>query len=133
MPERPKVGIASIVIKDNKVLMGIRKNALGEGTWHFPGGHLEYGESWEECASRETMEEANISIKNSKFLTITNDVFTKESKHYVTIFIKSDYASGELKVMEPEKCEKWEWFDTKSLPAPVFKPIENLLKTGFKF
>ena len=53
----PKVGVGVAVVKDGKVLLGKRKNAHGEGTWSFPGGHLEYKESWEDCAIRETLEE----------------------------------------------------------------------------
>lgn len=129
--ERPKVGIGVIVIKDDKVLLGKRKNAHGEGAWCYPGGHLEYGESFEECAMREVMEETSIEIKNLRFGIVTNDIFYDEQKHYVTICMVADFASGEVKVMEPEKCEKWGWFEWDKLPELLFLPTINQLKAGF--
>lgn len=51
-----------------------------------PGGHLEYGESFAECAKREVLEETGLEVGNVKFLAATNDVFG-EGKHYVTIFV----------------------------------------------
>jgi 8-oxo-dGTP diphosphatase len=51
-----------------------------------PGGHLEYGESFAECAKREVLEETGLEVGNIKFLVATNDVFG-EGKHYVTIFV----------------------------------------------
>jgi 8-oxo-dGTP diphosphatase len=42
--------------------------------------------------------------------------------------MKSEYASGELKLMEPNKCEKWDWFNINDLPEPLFLPLKNLLK-----
>jgi len=56
--DRSKV-IGVIVRKENKVLMGHRINAHGHETWCFPGGHLEFNESIEDCA-----EETGIKIKN---------------------------------------------------------------------
>ena len=125
---RPKVGVGVAIVKNGKILLGKRKNAHGDGSWSFPGGHLEFNESWEECAARETMEEVGIKIKNIRFFTVTNDIFELEEKHYVTIFMLADYDSGEVKVMEPEKCERWSWFEWENLPKPLFIPIENLLK-----
>ncbi len=128
----PKVGIGVCVVKDRKVLLGKRKNSHGDGTWSFPGGHLEYGESWEECAAREVMEETGVSITNIQFATATNDIFEKESKHYITIFMIADYKSGEVQNMEPEKCERWEWFEWNpdTFPSPLFVPLQNLVKSG---
>ncbi len=128
---RPGVGIGVCVIKDGKVLLGKRKSSHGEGDWSFPGGHLEFRESWEECASRETFEETGIKIKNLRFGAVTNDIFEKENKHYITIFIVADHDSGEVKVMEPDKCEKWEWFEWGNLPQPIFLPTRNLIKQNF--
>ena len=60
MDNRPKIGFGVIVIKDNKVLLGKRKNAHGEGFWCFPGGHLEFNEEIGDCAVREVKEETGI-------------------------------------------------------------------------
>lgn len=128
--ERPKVGLAVIVVKDNKVLVGKRIGSHGENTYAFPGGHLEFAESWEECASRETMEETGLQIDNIRFFTATNDIFEKEKKHYNTVFLLADYTSGEPEVKEPDKCLGWAWISWNDLPSPLFKPIENLLKRG---
>jgi 8-oxo-dGTP diphosphatase len=131
--ERPKVGVGVIVINGSKILMGKRKNAHGHGSWSFPGGHLELNETTEECARRETLEETGLKVKNIRIGTFTNDIFEKEGKHYITLFMLSDYdpSSGEPKVMELEKCEKWEWFEWDNLPSPLFLPIQNLLKQKY--
>lgn len=131
MEKRPKVGLGVIIIKDGKILMGKRKNAHGEGGWCYPGGHLEFGESWEQCARREVMEETSIKIKNIRFGTATNDIFRSDDKHYITICMVADYASGVVRLMEPDKCEKWEWFNWSKLPKPLFLPTINQLKEGF--
>lgn len=131
MENRPKVGVGVAIIKDDKVLLGKRKNAHGDGGWCYPGGHLEVGESWEGCARREVMEETGIKLKNVRFGTATNDVFEDEKKHYITICMVADFASGKLKLMEPDKCEGWEWFRWNDLPKPLFLPTVNQLKTGF--
>ena len=131
MKDRPKVGVGVCIIKDNKILLGKRKNAHGDGTWSVPGGHLEFNESWEDCVIRETFEEAGIKIKNISFSTATNDIFEKEGKHYITIFMLAEYGSGEVKIMEPDKCEQWEWFTWDNLPKPLFVPIQNLLKKKY--
>ncbi|HBO99997.1 MAG: hypothetical protein UU48_C0002G0003 [Candidatus Uhrbacteria bacterium GW2011_GWF2_41_16] len=129
--QRPKVGVGVFVLKDGKILMGKRKGAHGEGSWSLPGGHLEFNESWDMCAVRETMEETGVTIKNIRFGTVTNDIFQEEGKHYITIYMLSDYDAGEVKNMEPEKCNGWDWFDWNELPQPLFIPIQNLLKTNF--
>ena len=131
MPEFPRVGVGVILIKGNKVLLGKRRNAHGDGTWSFGGGHLELNEELAECAKREVKEEAGLEIKNIRFGAITNDIFEKERKHYITIFMIADYVKGEPKTMEPDKLERWAWFEWSNLPKPLFLPIENLLKQNF--
>jgi 8-oxo-dGTP diphosphatase len=131
MEKRPFIGVGVYIIKNNKVLLGKRKNAHGPGTWCPPGGHIEFGELIEEAAKRETQEETGITIKNIKRGTYTEDFFKHEKKHYITIAVIADYAGGEVKIMEPEKCEKWEWFGWDKLPQPLFLPVENAIKQGF--
>lgn len=127
---RPRVGVAVIVINDDKVLLGRRKGSHAAGTWAFPGGHLEFGEEPEQCAQREVSEETGISITNIRRSIFTNDVFDKE-KHYITLFLLADHKFGEPSVREPEKCEEWGWFAWDALPRPLMLPIEHLLQQGY--
>ena len=132
MDKRPLVGIAVIVLKGNRILLGKRKNSHGTGTWALPGGHLEFNESIEACAAREVLEETGIRIKNLRHGPHTNDIFKKEGKHYVTLFVVADHDSGTPVVKEPRKCEKWEWFEWPPDVQPLFLPLKNLLKQNFK-
>ena len=117
--QRPKVGIGVIVIKDGKILIGKRTTSHGAGTYAFPGGHLEHLESFEDCAKRETMEEAGIEIENVRFSFVTNLV-AYAPKHYVHLGLVADWKSGDPKVCEPDKCGGWDWYDFDNLPTPLF-------------
>ncbi len=127
-----RVGLGVLIFKDGKVLLGQRRGAHGEGSWCPPGGHLEFGESFEGCVVRETDEECGLTIKNIKQIATTNDIHEKEAKHYVTIMMRADWESGEPEVREPDRLVKWQWFSWDDLPAPLFLPIQNLQKTGFQ-
>lgn len=133
--QRPKVGLGVMIFKDGKILLGKRKNSHGEGEWAFPGGHLEYMESFEDCARREVHEETGMEIQNVRFLRLLN-LKAYAPKHYVDIGMMADWQSGEPQVLEPEKCEQWGWFDIDNMPKPVFatEPIYiEALKTGRVF
>ncbi|OGK18062.1 DNA mismatch repair protein MutT [Candidatus Roizmanbacteria bacterium RIFCSPHIGHO2_01_FULL_39_8] len=126
----PGVGVA-VIIRKNNVLLGKRIGSHGEGTWQFPGGHLEFNEKLEDCAKREALEETNLKVKEIKFAAITNDLFKHENKHYITIFMVADYNSGKETIMEPKKCLEWKWFAWNKFPQPIFLPCQNLLKQNF--
>jgi len=121
-----------MIMKDGKVLLGKRKGSHGEGEYSFPGGHLEYMESFGECARRETREECGIEIDNIRFQFLSN-VIKYAPKHYVHIGLTADYKNGEPKVLEPEKCESWDWYAIDDLPQPIFEMCQqgiDCYKTG---
>ena len=133
MDKKPLVGVAVIVMNGQKILLGKRKNSHGDGSWAFPGGHLEFNESIEACACREVFEETGIKIKNLRCGPYTNDIFYDEKKHYVTLFVLADYESGEPVVKEPQKCAQWLWSNWPPDVRPYFLPIKNLVRQGFNF
>ncbi len=130
--KRPMVGIGVMVIKDGKILLGKRKNSHGAGNYAFPGGSLEYMESFEHCATRELEEEVGIAIGNIRFLRILN-LKDYSPKHFIDLALLADWKGGEPTVKEPEKCEAWGWYDIDNLPAPLFGGIPSAIeayKTG---
>jgi len=127
MSKRPYVGVGVIVMKGDQVLLMRRSNSHGDGTWSSPGGHLEYGESPEECAIRETQEETGVIISDVTFRAITNDLFEMQEKHYITIWMEGRYVSGEPRINSPREMSELGWFSWTALPHPLFLPLEHLL------
>lgn len=126
-----RVGIGVYIVRDGKVLFGKRKGAHDVGAWAPPGGHLEFGETWQDCAYREVAEEVGIVINNVRYGFVTNDIFKGDNKHYITIAMIADYVSGEPMILEPEKCEGWDWFSWDNLPNPLMVTTQNAIKAGF--
>jgi 8-oxo-dGTP diphosphatase len=111
--------------------MGRRRGSHGEDTWSIPGGHLEFNETPEETAIREVKEETGCDIKNVRFAAYTNDRFFDEGKHYVTLWMMSDWKAHEPRVTEPDKFIEQAWFDFDTLPQPLFLPWEQLKASEF--
>jgi 8-oxo-dGTP diphosphatase len=125
--ENIKVGVGVMIFKDGKVLMGKRRGRHGDGEYSFTGGHLEYLESFEECAKKETLEETGINIKNIKFLCLAN--YCKyEDRQDVLVGLTAEWESGEPKDFPEERIGEWEWYNLDNLPTPIFYPSAVMLK-----
>lgn len=133
------VGFGVMILKDNKILFGKKHDdpekassvLHDEGTWSMPGGKLEFGESFEDTAYRETLEECGIKINknNLRLISITNDIVY--DAHFVTIGFLCTEFEGEAQVMEPNTITIWKWFDITDLPKPMYKSSEKILKNYF--
>lgn len=132
---KPRVGVGVMILKDGKVLLGKRKSSHGAGEYAWPGGHLEYMESYQACALREIAEECGLTVKNIRFLFLAN-IKQYAPKHYVHIQLVADWQAGEPQVLEPEKLESWGWYDLNNLPQPLFATCDLAIEayqTGKNF
>ena len=70
MPKkRPGVGIGVMILNEfDEVLVSqrIEPGKVGHQKWQFPGGHLEFGESFESCTVREVEEEAGVLLPEDR-------------------------------------------------------------------
>lgn len=128
--QQVRVGVAVFIIKDDQILVGKRLSNHGKGTWALPGGHLEFGETPEQCAIREVFEETGLTITNPSNAIWTNDMFLESNKHYITLFLVAKYDHGIPKVLEPDKCSEWIWSKLSDIPEPMFKGLDTLINGG---
>lgn len=139
-----KVGVSVIIInKKGQVLVGKRKGSHGEGMLSVPGGHLEYLESIKNTCDRELLEEIGV-IPEGEYMSIglSEDIFddntgTKQFEaklHYITLYFVIDNVDSdklEVKNMEPDKCESWDWVDISDLPNNMFCDTYNKIREHF--
>ena len=118
---RPLVGVGVIIIRDGKILLAERKGSHGENTWASAGGHLEFGETLEECAKREAFEEFGIHVQRMTFLCVSNIV--AYDRHYIDVEFLGDLGIQIPKIQEQDSFANLQWFSLSELPSPLFEPV----------
>jgi len=98
-PERPVPAVDAIVFRDDAVLLVKRNDEPSKGLWSPPGGSLELGETVEQAAARETLEETGVVVRPRGVVevrdVIVRDVAGRVRWHYVLFGVLCDYVSGE--------------------------------------
>ncbi|NQT49272.1 NUDIX domain-containing protein [Candidatus Kuenenbacteria bacterium] len=125
----PKVGMGVMIMRDNKVLLGLRQGSHGAGEWSFPGGHLDFGESLFTGIKREAMEETGLEIDDLEVVSVSDDFryIKSDGKHHLTVGVRANSVEGESRIMEPNKCQEWRWFGLEELPEDLFEATETMI------
>lgn len=126
--ERPSVGVATVVVKDGKILIG-KDTRKGEAMYGVPGGHWESGETLKECATREVKEESGVTCKNPTLISVYDFYRKDKGKSYVSIGMKADFESGELADLDEEGRLDWDWYTLEeALKLNLFPPDKILVE-----
>ncbi len=135
-PEMPKVAVGAVVFKNERVLMVRRGQPPSEDLWAIPGGSVELGETLQEAAEREILEETGIHIRAGEpvfaFDAIDRDRTGKIRFHYVIVDLAADYVSGDPKAGDDAADARWisaQEINTLQVSTPTLK----LLKEEFGF
>jgi 8-oxo-dGTP diphosphatase len=123
----PRVGVGVLILRHGHLLLGQRLGDHGPGTWAPPGGHLDFGETPEECGAREVLEETGLVIEHTRRGPWVSNLFSEEGRHAITLFLRADVPQGEPELREPDKCADWRWVGLHALPQPLFAPLASLL------
>jgi 8-oxo-dGTP pyrophosphatase MutT (NUDIX family) len=128
-----QIGVGVLVVRDDKVLIGQRLSAHGFGTWSFPGGKPRAGESYEDCAIRELMEETGLRGESPRAIAETVDGFLSSRSVFRTTLVRVNVDGGEPCALEPEKTAAWLWRKPTALPTPLFAPVASLVAANKVF
>ncbi|MFE7566247.1 NUDIX domain-containing protein [Streptomyces sp. NPDC057539] len=123
-----KPGIsAAIIVQGSRVLMVRRRVREGELMWQFPAGAIEAGETAEEAAVRETLEEAGLTVKASRLLG--ERVHPKTGR--LMSYTACEAVSGEAHVADADELDAVAWVAHDEIkeyvPYGLFEPVQEHL------
>lgn len=126
------VSVHLLLVQGNTVLLLRRYNTgYEDGNYSLVAGHVEGGEEITAAMIREASEEAGVGISPSD-LEVVGVIHSMTDKEYVHFFLKASQWSGEVRNMEPNRCNDLSWHDFRDLPdntVPyVRRAIENYRK-----
>ncbi len=122
-----------VLLKENKVLLLRRFNTgYEDGNYSLPAGHVEEGESVSDTMIREAKEEIDINIKKEDIpLSHTmHRLKTDKNDERLDFFFTCKKWDGEIKNLEPQKCDDLSWFDINDLPKNVIPYVASAIKNS---
>ncbi len=133
-PEFPLVGVGSIIIEDDRVLLVKRAHPPIQGQWSIPGGVLEVGELVREAAVREAREETGLIVEPGDLLGVYDRILHNHEKrvqyHYVLIDFLCRRVGGEL--LAASDAAEVRWFTREELPAlKLAEDTQDVIRKGF--
>ena len=144
MDLRKELGHRPIIVSGTGVLFVNEKNQIllqeraDNFYWGYPGGSMELGETFEDCAKREAFEESGLicdklEVFCSESGQETNYTYPNGDEIYIAglIFLCREY-HGELKVQEEEVIRQ-RFFSEDELPDPMLPRNKRILKEAFAY
>ena len=116
------VGVGVVFVRRGRVFLAKRRGAHGEDTWASAGGHLEFGETLEDCARREAMEELAVTVGELRILCVSN--ILAYQRHYVDVEFLGDIGEQEpVPTAADGSFSEYGWYPLADPPQPLFEPM----------
>ncbi|BAT70978.1 conserved hypothetical protein [Thermosulfidibacter takaii ABI70S6] len=125
----PTVGVAVIILQNNKILLGKRCKEPFKDHWCIPCGHVEWGEDVREAAKREFKEETGLEVEIEKVFDVHSN-FHHPLKLTVGIWFWGRIVGGKLQA--GDDLSEVDFFDIYNLPQPMAFPTDIIVIENIK-
>lgn len=126
---QPRVGVGVLLIDESgRLLLTLRRRPPEACCWSIVGGKLDFLETLEQCAVRETLEEVGVAISIDSLLCVTDHLVPAEGQHWVSPAFLARVSSRDAKNCEPEKTQEVRWFPPDNLPPNLTITARNAIE-----
>lgn len=132
----PTTRVSVIVISSERKILLVKHRKGSKQYWVLPGGRLEYGETFQECAVRELKEETGLDIAVDKMVFLSEAIAPDRSRHIVNVYLTAHVTGGVMKLgNEPVLAAvDYVWLtelESSTLYPPVGKHILEAVEDSF--
>jgi len=116
------LGVGAIIQNDKGEILLLKRpstitpDRTTSGMWSVPGGEVEFMEKIEDAVKREVREEVGVEVEIIKNIGYHDQILERAKIHWHCNSFLCKIKSGTPKILEPNKCEKLEWFNPKRFP-----------------
>jgi 8-oxo-dGTP diphosphatase len=125
-PDQPAIA-AAVIVEDGRLLLVRRRVAEGSLSWQLPAGAVELGETGEQAAVRETLEETGLTVTPIKDLG--ERIHPNTGRHM--LYVACEVLAGTAHVADADELAEVEWCDRAGVgarvPYPFFEPVQAYL------
>lgn len=123
-----RVSVHLILEKDNKYLLLRRYNTgYEDGNYSVVAGHVDGDETIISAMKREALEEAGINI-NEEDLKIVEVMHRKSDDESIDYFLYANKFSGNVSIMEPNKCDELSFYELNKFPNNVIPYVKEAIE-----
>jgi 8-oxo-dGTP diphosphatase len=117
-----------LVDENARVLLTLRNCPPEAGCWSIVGGKVDFLETLEQCAVRETREEVGLEVRLVRLLCVTDHHLPQEGQHWVSPAYLGQILAGEARNREPVKTREVSWFPLSALPPNLTITARNAIE-----
>ncbi len=120
----PKVAVAVVVLKDDRILLVKRAFNPFQGLWMLPAGFVDAGEDPERAAVREVKEETNLAVKITELIMVLSGQEYDKGAHIIIVY-RAEVKDGQLSA--GDDAAQAEYFRLEDLPPLAFESSKEIL------